>query len=142
MPDPLSASVVDITVPALHGVRLLSEDLQQLEEAPKIVKCLSEDVQSVETSLKLLQGVGEREWDLLGANVLDKSKTTISSCTQACNLFRTDLQRWTRHSEGGKLAWQDQTSVGFFKQRQSKAISKQLQNCKLSINLVASIATL
>jgi hypothetical protein len=144
MTEPLSiaASVVGITVPALHGVRLLSEDLQQLKEAPKTVKRLSEDVQSVETSLKLLQGVGEREWDLLSASVLDKSKATISSCTQACNLFRTDLQHWTRHSEGGKLAWQDRTSVGFFKQGQIKAMSEQLQNCKLSINSVVSIATL
>jgi hypothetical protein len=144
MTDPLSitASVVGITVPALHGVRLLMEDLQQLKEAPKTVKRLLEDVRSVETSLKLLQGVEEREWDLFGANVLEKSKTTISSCTQACSLFRTDLQRWNRHSEGGKLAWQDRTSVGFFKQGQIKAISEQLRNCKLSINSVVSIATL
>ncbi|KAF2826855.1 hypothetical protein CC86DRAFT_369990 [Ophiobolus disseminans] len=131
MTEPLSfaASVVGITVPALHGVRLLSEDLQQLKEAPKTVKRLSEDVQS-------------KEWDLLGAGVLDELRTTISSCTQACNLFRTDLQRWTRHSEGGKLAWQDQTSVGFFKQGQIKAMSEQLQNCKLLINSVVNIATL
>ncbi|RMZ67022.1 Cytochrome P450 [Pyrenophora seminiperda CCB06] len=143
MTDPLSitASVVGITVPALHGVRLLMEDLQQLKETPKTVKRLLEDVQSVETSLNLLQGVEERDWDLFGANVLEKSKTTISSCTQACSLFRTDLQRWTRHSEGGKLAWQDRTSVGFFKQGQIKAMSEQLQNCKLSINSVVSIAT-
>jgi len=62
MTEPLSvaASVVGITAPALHGVRLLLEDLQQLKEAPKTVKRLSQDVQSVETSLKLLQGVGER----------------------------------------------------------------------------------
>jgi hypothetical protein len=62
MTEPLSitTSVVGITVPALHGVRLLSEDLQQLKEAPETVKRLSEDVQSVETSLKLLQSVGER----------------------------------------------------------------------------------
>jgi hypothetical protein len=80
MTDPLSitASVVGITVPALHGVRLLMEDLQQLKEAPKTIKRLSKDVQSVETSLKLLQGVEEREWDLFGANVLEKSKTIIS----------------------------------------------------------------
>jgi hypothetical protein len=144
MTDPLSitASVVSITVPALHGVRLLTEDLQQLKEAPKTVKRLLEDVQSVEASLKLLQGVEEREWNLLGASVLEESKTTISSCTQACDFFRTNLQRWTRHSEGGKLAWQDRTSVGFFKQGQIKAMSEQLQNCKLSINSVVSIATL
>lgn len=144
MTEPLSiaASVVGITMPALHGVRLLLEDLQQLKEAPKTVKRLLEDVRSVETSLALLQGVEEREWNLLGASVVQESKTTISTCTQACNLFRTDLQRWTRHSEGGKLAWQDRTSVGFFKQGQIKAMSEQLQSCKLSINAVVSIATL
>ena len=144
MADPLSitASVMSITVPALHGVRLLLEDLQQLKEAPKTVKRLLEDVQSVDTSLKLLQGVEKREWDLLGPSVLEKSKITISSCTQTCSLFRSNLQRWTRHSEGGKLAWQDRTSVGVFKQGQIKAMSEQLQNCKLSINSVVSIATL
>lgn len=144
MTDPLSitASVVGITVPALHGVRLLLEDLQQLREAPKTITRLLEDVQSVDTSLNLLRGVEEREWDLLGPSVLEESKSTISSCTQACHLFRTDLHRWTRHSEGGKLAWQDRTSVGFFKQGQIKAMSEQLQNCKLSITSVVSIATL
>jgi hypothetical protein len=144
MVDPLSitASVVSITVPALHGIRLLQEDLQQLKEAPKTVKRLLEDVQSVDTSLKLLEGVEHREWDLLGASVVEESKTTISRCAQACNLFRKDLQHWTRHSEGGKLALQDRTNVGFFKQGQIKAMSKQLQNCKLSINSVVSIATL
>jgi hypothetical protein len=144
MTEPLSiaASVVGITVPALHGVRLLLEDLQQLKEAPKTVKRLLEDVRSVGKSLALLQGVEEREWNLLGASVADESKATVGSCTQACNLFRTDLQRWTRHSEGGRLAWQDRTSVGVFKQGQIKAMSEQLQNCKLSINSIVSVATL
>jgi hypothetical protein len=144
MTDPVSitASVVSVTVPALHGIRLLQEDLQQLKEAPKTVKRLLGEVQSVDTSLELLRAVEHREWDLLGTSIVEESKTTISNCTQACNLFRTDLQHWTRHSEDGNLAWQDRTSVGFFKQGQIKAMSKQLQNCKLSINSVVSIATL
>ncbi len=62
MADPLSitASAVDIIVPALHGTRLLLEDLQQLKDAPKSVKRLAEDVQSVDTALKLLQSAEER----------------------------------------------------------------------------------
>lgn len=144
MTEPLSiaANVVGITVPALHGVRLLLEDLQQLKEAPKTIKRLSEDIRSVDTSLALLQRVEEREWDLLGASIADESRATISSCMQACTLFRKDLQRWTRHSQGGKLAWQDRTSIGTFKQGQIKAMSGQLQNCRLSINSIVSIATL
>ena len=141
-PLSITASVVGITVPALHGVRLLLEDLQQLREAPKTITRLLKDVQSVDTSLNLLRGVEEREWDLLGPSVLEESKSTISSCTQACHLFRTDLHRWTRHSKGGKLTFQDRTSVEFFKQRQIKTMSEQLQNCMLLITSVVSVAAL
>jgi hypothetical protein len=106
MADPLSiaASVVGIIVPALHGTRLLLDDLQKLKDAPKAVKRLVEDVHPVDTVLKLLQSVEDREWEPLGTSVAERSKTTISSCTQACDLFRIELQRWTRHSEDGKLA--------------------------------------
>ncbi|KAF8867327.1 hypothetical protein BDZ45DRAFT_700253 [Acephala macrosclerotiorum] len=142
--DPVSitASIVGIIGPALHGTRLLLEDLQQLKDAPKTVTRLVKDVHSVDISLKLLQGVEDREWDLLGVGIAEQSKTTIRSCTQACNLFRADLQRRTRHSEEGKLAWQDRANVGFFKQGQIKAMSEQLSNCKLAINSVVNIATL
>ena len=144
MADPLSiaASVVGITVPALHGTRLLLDDLEKLKDAPKTVKRLADDVHSVNAALKLLQDVKDREWESLGTSVAEHSKTTISSCTQACDLFRTDLQLWTRHSEDGKLAWQDRANVGFFKQGQIKAMSEQLQNCKITINTLVSIATL
>lgn len=144
MAEPLSvaASVVGITVPALHGTRLLLDDLQQLKDAPKTIKRLAEDVQSVETALKLLQGVEEKEWNLLGTTIAQESKTTISSCRQACEQFRPELQRWTRHSEDGKLTLRDRSSIGFFKQNQVKAISEQLQNCKLTVNNIVSVATL
>ena len=140
MADTLSitASAVGIIVPALHGTRLLLEDLQQLKDAPKTVKRLVEDVHSVDTALKLLKGIEEREWGLLGEDV---AKQSISSSTQACNLFRVDLQKWTRHSEDGKLVWLDRANVGFFKD-QVKAMSEQLQSCKLAINLIVGVATL
>ena len=144
MADPLSitASAVGIIVPALHGTRLLLEDLQQLKDAPKTVKRLIDDVQSVHATLELLQGVEDGDWKSLGQSVADQSKATISSCTQACNLFRTDLQKWTRHSEDGKLTWVDRANVGFFKKDQAKAMSDQLQSCKLAINLIVGVATL
>ncbi|OBT39272.1 hypothetical protein VE00_10182 [Pseudogymnoascus sp. WSF 3629] len=144
MSDPLSitASVVGITVAALHGTRLLLEDLQQLKHAPKTVKRLVEEVNSVNTALTLVQDVEDREWELLGADLAELLKTTICNCKQACDLFRTDLQRWTRHSEDGKLAWKDRANVGFFKQAQIKAMSEQVSNCRLTITSAVSIATL
>jgi hypothetical protein len=51
MADPLgiAASVVGIIGPALHGTRLLLQNLQQLKDAPKTVKRLVE-VQFVNTT--------------------------------------------------------------------------------------------
>jgi hypothetical protein len=99
-------------------------------------------VRAVDASLKLLQGVEDREWEALGIAVAEQSKTTISSCAQACDVFRTSLKRWTKHSEDGKFAWQDRANVGFLKQGQVKAMSEQLQDCKLTISCVVSIAIL
>lgn len=144
MADPLSvaASVVGITVPALHGVRLLLADLQKLEDAPKTVKVLTDNVQSVSAALELLKGLGDQEWNSLGTDVAEQSKATISSCTKACDLFSTNIRKWTRHSEDGRLAWQDRANVGFFKKDQIKAMSDQLQNCKLAISMVVGVASL
>jgi len=144
MADPLSitASIVGIVGPALHATRLLLEDLQQLKDAPKTVKRLVEDVRSVDTALELLHSVEKREWDLLGVGISERTETTISSSMQACNVFRADLQKWTRHSEDRKLAWLDRANVGFFEKYQVKAISEQLQSCKLAINLIVGVAAL
>jgi len=144
MTDPLSvaASIVGVTVPALHGTRLLLDDLQGIADAPKAVESLKEDLLSVDMALKSLQAVKDPEWKSLGETVAHESKVAISNCKRACDMFRTDLQRWTRHSEGGKLSWQDRANVGFFKQRRVKSTSEQLQTCKLTINSVVGIATL
>jgi hypothetical protein len=59
MADPLSitASAVGIIIPALYGIRLLLEDLQQLKDILKTVKRLTEDIYSVYITLELLRGV-------------------------------------------------------------------------------------
>jgi hypothetical protein len=144
MADPLSiaASVVGVVVPALHGMRLLLDDLQKLKDAPKTVKRLEDEVRSVDTALTTLRAVENREWKSLGKIVAEESKTTINTCASACAQFRTDLQHWTRHSDDGKLAATDRANVGFLKQGQIKTMSEQLRNCKLSITSVVSIATL
>jgi hypothetical protein len=77
----------------------------------------------------------------LGDAVVQQSKATIRTCTKAGDLFRIDLPRWTKHSDEGKLSWQDRAGVGFLKQRQVKAISDQLQTCQISISWVVGIAT-
>jgi hypothetical protein len=144
MDDPLStdAGFVGIIVPALHGSRLLLDDLQCISDAPKAVETLKTNLSSVAMGLASLRAVQDVEWKLLGDAVVEQSKATIYTCTRACDLFRTDLQRWTKHSGEGKLSWRDRASVGFLKQHRIEAISDQLQTFHTCISLVVSIATL
>jgi len=144
MADPLSigAGVVGLIVPALHGTRLLLDDLQSIKDAPKDIETLKTNLSSVELALTALQAVKDVEWELLGEDVVKHSKAGIQSCTKACELFRVDLQRLTKHSTGGSLSWRDRANVGFFKQSRIKAISVQLLACQININSVASTATL
>lgn len=144
MPDPLSvgASIIGITVPALHGIRLLLDDLNKIIEAPKAVQTLKDDVTLAEMALQSLQTIKDPEWEVLGETIANQSKVAIKNCASACGIFRDDLQRWTRHSEEGRLSWQDRAKVGFFKERQIKAMSEQLQSCKIAFNSAVGIATL
>ena len=75
MADPFSigASVVGVIVPALHGMRLLLDDLEKIKDAPKAVKRLEADVRSVDAALNTLQAVEGREWDLLGTTVAERT---------------------------------------------------------------------
>ena len=144
MADPLSigAGVVGIIVPALHGSRLLLDDLQAIIDAPKALETLKTNVGSVEMALASLQAIKDADWELLGDAVAEQSKAAIQTCKKACDLFHSDLQRWTKHSDEGKLSWKDRANVGFLKQRRIKAISDQLQTCHISLNSVVGIATL
>ena len=145
MAEPLgiAAGVIGITSTALHGIKLLLDDLENLKNAPKTVKRLQEDLYSVETVLTALKAVGNQDWEDLGESIAEGSKTTMSTCRKACDQFRTDLERWTKHTQDGKFReLMDRAQVGFFKKSQIKALSEQLQNCKHSINCAVGTANL
>lgn len=144
MADPLSAtaSVVSIALPALHGMRLLLDDIQKIVDAPKAVATLKEDLRSVDTVLEALKVVDSSEWESLGQEVVDGSEFAISTCAKACDTFRNDLKSWTKHSKNGNLSWRDRANVGFLKQQRMKSLCEQLQNCKIVIGTTVSVATL
>ncbi|KAJ5664070.1 hypothetical protein N7507_004801 [Penicillium longicatenatum] len=142
MADPLSitASIVGIVGPALHGVRLLAADLKQIKDAPENVAALRESIGSVERSLVSLDSVGDETWESLG--VTENTKSTIKICGETCDEFRLDLQRWTKHSKHDSLSLLDRSKIGFWKQHHIESMEKKLLNCQVTITEVVSIATL
>ena len=144
MADPLSisAGIVSIVVPALHGIRLLLNDLDKIKNAPEAVERLREDINSISASLSLLKDIEESVWTSLGTAVANHSEATLKSCETACDTIRGDLQRWTKRSKGGTLSWVDRVNVGFFRDRQLKAHSGQLHTYRLTFNSIVGTATL
>lgn len=144
MADPLSitASVAGIVVPALHGIRLLLCDLQQIKNSPEDINILKDKINLLELALASLNAIDEGQWRSLGSTVADEAKSTVNICATSCEKFRVDIQRWTRHSHGQTLSLRDRCKIGFWKQDYIKSVLGQLQNCQVSISSVVSIATL
>ena len=142
--DPLSiaASVVGVVMPALHGVRLLIDDIQKIRDAPDDVRSVRDDLLAIGKGLTALQTVSDPQWESLGETIVIQAKSAMNLCTESCDRFRASLHRWTRHSDDGKLSWRDQAMVGIFKQSQIKSMSRQLQNCKVNLTSVVTIASL
>jgi hypothetical protein len=142
--EPLSiaANVVGVTAPALHGLRLLLDDIHNIVDAPDAVATLRGDLLTIDKALTSLQAITEPQWESLGQSVIQETKSAIDLCSVSCDRLRTALTRWTRHSRDGKLSWRDRATVGFLKQSQMKSLSEQLQACKTTLNSVVGIATL
>lgn len=144
MPDPLSvtASVAGLVGLALHGTRLLIDDVNNIRDAPNVLEDLRTDLLSVGSSLESLKAIDESQLEVLGGEICSQSRFVINRCMSVCDESRRDLQRWTKRSRDGKLSWREKTNIGFFKERRIKAMAKQLQSCKLTLNSVVSTATL
>lgn len=97
MSDPLSvsAAIVGIVVPALHGTRLLIDDVKRITNAPYVIQRLQTDLDSTCLALESLRAIDETKWQLLGAAIAEQSKDAVKACESACDRFRSDLQRWT-----------------------------------------------
>ncbi len=136
------ASVIGIAGAALHYVRLLVGEVENIINAPEAVRLLKDDLVVISNALTSLQAITEPEWESLGEAVVTQSKDATTKCKESCSNFRVALARWTRHSSDGKLSWQDRAMVGFFKQDHIASMSRQLQNCKATLTSLASTATL
>jgi hypothetical protein len=90
-PPSVAASIVSVTVPALHGARLLLDELRNINDVPQTIGSQEDDLASVETALQSLQGIQDTEWDVLGPDVVNQSKAAIKNCEHACSSFQANL---------------------------------------------------
>ena len=144
MADPFSitAGIAGIAAPALHGTRILLDDLRKISDAPALVKALEGDISTINLTLESLREIPEAQWEALGNATVEQSKTTIRTCTEACVKFKADLEQWKGKSKGGQLSFRGRLNVGFLRESQIKSMSGQLQKYQGTLSMVISMANL
>ncbi|KAF1821467.1 uncharacterized protein K489DRAFT_321758 [Dissoconium aciculare CBS 342.82] len=144
MADPLSvtAGVVGITVPVLHGIRRLIDDIQKIVEAPETLHQLLADLVSLSLILNSIEAIEQSAWQNLGDHVFAQFKHTLELCERACKRFREDLNNWTGSSASDQLSWKGRFVVGFLRERQIKAMAVHIQGCKITCNCLIGVAVL
>ena len=138
-----ASSVIGIVGPAVRLARQLADDINKIVNAPELVQRLRSDLNDATSAIESIGNIKQAEWKTLGDAIFTQSEEAIQRCTNACDSFRIQLFRWTRGSRDGKcLTWRGRVIIGFWKERQIKAMVDHLHSCRLACSAVVEIASL
>ncbi len=141
MADPLSvtASVVGIATSALMSLQFLSTTIDNIKDAPDTIRNIKSDLLAVEPVLRSLDTAARSD----GTQIVlsGEVKSAIVNCDRACTDFQALLGRWMKHSSEEKTFWVDRWRVGLFGQERIKAFQGRLNDCKSTLTVALSTAT-
>lgn len=142
MADPLSitASIISVTSAAVVSVQTLARMIDAIKGSPDILKDTRSDLDTVTYVLNQLEKAareGDRE-KLLCKQI----EPAVKNCERACTTFQRELEHWTRHSSSKGGAMADRLKVSMFGQERMQALRAQLSDCKGTLNVALSTATL
>jgi hypothetical protein len=140
--DPLSitASVVGITTAALQSTRILVKTIDNVKDAPATIKEISADLRAVEFVLQDLKAKAQDG----SSQVIqgDRIAPAIANCDRACKAFQSQVEQWMKHSKEDKIFWITRWKIGLFGQERIKTFKGQLNDCKSTLNVALTTATL
>lgn len=136
----VAASAIGITTLAIKSVQFLLNTIDNIKNVPDAVSNIKSDLQAVEPVLRHLGTA------LQGDNshivLTDEIKCAVENCARACTAFQELLNHWMRHSREGKTSWMDRWRVSLFGQQKIKTFKGQLSDCKSTLNMALSTASM
>lgn len=140
--DPLSitASVVGITTAALQSAHFLAKTIDNIKGAPSAVKDISADLRAVEPVLQNLKDALQDGSSQITLG--DQIRPAVENCDRACKAFQSQVEHWLKHSKEDKLFWISRWKIGLFGQERIKTFKGQLSDCKGTLSVSLSTATL
>jgi hypothetical protein len=136
----VAASAISIATAAIQSVQFLSKTIDNIKDVPKTVKSVRVDLQAVEPILHQLDKALQN--DESQVVLRDEIKPVVQNCDRACTSFQAALDRWMRHSTEEKTFWMDRWRVGLFGQDRITTFKGQLNDCKSTLNVALSTATM
>ncbi|KAK7985499.1 hypothetical protein PG996_005260 [Apiospora saccharicola] len=135
-----TASIVGITTAALQSVQFLVTTIHNVKDAPTTVKNINVDLRAVELVLQELKDVPQDgSSQIIRGNLV---QFAIENCDSACKAFQSQVDYWMKYSKEDKLFWISRWKVGLFGQERIRTFQGQLNNCKSTLMVALSAATL
>lgn len=141
MADPLSitASIVGLATAALQSVQFLVQTIDGVKGAPEVIKSVSTDLRVIQPTLQsLLRTVQDDSSQVV---LSEQIKDAIENCERACGTFRLQVEHWMERSTQDKMFWVDRWKVGLFGLERIKTFRGQLSDCKGTLSVALSTAT-
>jgi hypothetical protein len=135
----IAASVVGIAAAALQSIQFLATTIDNIKDVPDTIKNIKVDLDAVGPILRYLHTALQGDASQILLN--DEIKFAIENCERACTAFRTSLDHWMRHSTENKTFWMDRWRVGLFGNERIKTFKGQLNDCKATISVALSTAS-
>jgi hypothetical protein len=141
MADPLSitASVIGIATAALQSVQFLVQTIDGVKGVPDVIQNISSDLRAIQPVLQsLLRTVQDGSSQIA---LSEQIEDAIKNCERACGTFRLQVEHWMERSKQDKMFWIDRWKVGLFGLERIKTFRGQLSDCKSTLSVALSTAT-
>jgi Fungal N-terminal domain of STAND proteins len=136
------AAVAGVAGLTLQAIKSLGDDVQAIKDAPATVEKLRQDLSALASLLQTLEANTEESLQHLSTDANAVLAAALNSCKSACEIFQTKLKRWMRHSTDNHMHWWDRVRVGILADKNVETLSKQLLQCKVTINTAIGMMTL
>lgn len=142
--DPLSitAATIGISHAAVSSIVGLRNSINSFEDAHEVVGDIRTQLENIQKPLDSLKTLTVTDNDTLAATteILTKCGVAkaVNDCGVACEAFDKKLQKWTRHSSGGKLSLRDKVALGIWNQEKVNTFKARVETCQSSVHFAVT----
>jgi hypothetical protein len=136
----MTGSIVSVATAAIQSVQFLSRTIDNIKDAPSIVRSVSADLQALQSVLLHLDKASQA-----GNSQIMRSahiKRAIENCNKACNVFQAQLEHWMERSKDDNMFWLDRWKVGLFGLERVKSFRAQLSDCKGTLSVALNTSAM